>query len=106
MEFPNPGSQPPSGGLTSRQIAVLGQFVAQVGCGTVLIILAFLALGLWLDSQFATKPVFTLLCLVGSVPFTGLVIWQSYLSVLKAFPAIVVSGERPHDDGPPDGAAR
>jgi hypothetical protein len=87
-------------------MAVLGQFVAQVGCGTVVIILAFLALGLWLDSQLATKPLFTLICLVGSIPFTGLVIWQSYMAVLKAFPAVGTTNPPPHDEGPLDGAAR
>jgi hypothetical protein len=41
-----------------------------VGCLTVLIIFAALLGGLWLDSQLQTRPLFTILFLIGSVPVT------------------------------------
>jgi hypothetical protein len=44
--------------------------LGQVGCVTAALIIAALLAGLWLDQQFATKPVFTLILLMGSVPVT------------------------------------
>lgn len=42
--------------------------VTQVGCLTLIIILAAVFGGLWLDKTFGTKPVFTLVLLLVSVP--------------------------------------
>jgi F0F1-type ATP synthase assembly protein I len=40
------------------------------GCLTVLIILIALFSGLWLDNTFDTRPLFTIILMVGSVPIT------------------------------------
>lgn len=40
------------------------------GCITVLIIFVALFAGLWLDNLFDTRPVITILLMVGSVPIT------------------------------------
>ncbi len=40
------------------------------GCLTVAILFAALLLGLWIDKTFDTRPMFTILLLVGSVPVT------------------------------------
>jgi MFS-type transporter involved in bile tolerance (Atg22 family) len=42
--------------------------VGQVGCITPLIILAALFIGIWLDARFGSKPTFTIMFIVGSVP--------------------------------------
>ncbi|NJN43523.1 MAG: AtpZ/AtpI family protein [Anaerolineae bacterium] len=42
----------------------------QVGCLTLVIIFLSLFGGLWLDNQFSTRPLFTILLLVGSIPVT------------------------------------
>ena len=42
----------------------------QVGCLTLVIILGALLGGLWLDNAFGTRPMFTILLLVFSVPVT------------------------------------
>jgi hypothetical protein len=42
--------------------------VGQVGCITPLIILAALFIGIWLDARLGSKPTFTILFIVGSVP--------------------------------------
>jgi F0F1-type ATP synthase assembly protein I len=42
--------------------------VAQVGCITPVIILGFLFLGLWLDRQFASSPLFTIVFIVVAMP--------------------------------------
>ncbi len=48
-------------------IAAVG---GQVGCLTLLIIFVALVVGLWLDRVFDSKPMFTLLLMIGSVPVT------------------------------------
>jgi hypothetical protein len=47
--------------------------VGQVGCLTLIIILASVFGGLWLDNMFGTKPVFTLALLFAGVPISVLV---------------------------------
>lgn len=48
----------------------LAVVAGQVGCLTLFIIIGTILGGLWLDARFATKPLFTILLLVGSVPVT------------------------------------
>ena len=42
--------------------------IGQVGCLTLVIILASVFGGLWLDKTFGTKPIFTLVLLFAGVP--------------------------------------
>jgi hypothetical protein len=48
----------------------LAGVAGSVGCLTVLIIILALFGGLWLDNQLQTRPTFTILFLIGSVPVT------------------------------------
>ena len=60
--------------------------VGQVGCLTLIIILASVFGGLWLDNTFGTKPVFTLALLLAGVPisvFVMLVVARRTLARLK-----------------------
>ncbi len=47
--------------------------IGQVGCLTLVIILASVFGGLWLDKTFGTKPVFTLALLFAGIPISVLV---------------------------------
>ncbi len=47
--------------------------IGQVGCLTLIIILASVFGGLWLDKTFGTKPVFTLALLIVGVPVSVIV---------------------------------
>jgi len=47
--------------------------VGQVGCLTLVIVLASVFGGLWLDDLFGTKPVFTLVLLFAGIPISVLV---------------------------------
>ena len=47
--------------------------VGQVGCLTLVIILASVFGGLWLDNSFGTKPIFTLVLLFAGVPISVLI---------------------------------
>ncbi len=42
--------------------------LSQIGCVTVVIVIGALLVGLWADSQFHTKPLFTILLLLLSIP--------------------------------------
>ena len=55
---------------------ILATVVGQVGCFTPLIILGALFAGLWLDHQFETKPLFTILFIVGSAPVSVYVLYR------------------------------
>ena len=47
--------------------------IGQVGCLTLVIILASVFGGLWLDNALGTKPVFTLILLFAGIPISVLV---------------------------------
>jgi len=60
--------------------------VGQVGCLTLIIILASVFGGLWLDRMFGTKPVFTLVLLLAGIPvsvFVMLTVARRTLARLK-----------------------
>ena len=57
-------------GILSTLLIVM---VGQVGCLTLIIILASVFGGLWLDNTFGTKPVFTLALLFAGIPVSVLV---------------------------------
>lgn len=57
-------------GILTNLLIVL---VGQVGCLTLLIILASVFGGLWLDKIFGTKPVITLVLLFAGIPVSVLV---------------------------------
>jgi F0F1-type ATP synthase assembly protein I len=46
--------------------------VGQVGCLTLVIVLASVLAGLWLDANFHTKPLFTLVLLLAGIPISVL----------------------------------
>ncbi|MGZ9226170.1 MAG: AtpZ/AtpI family protein [Anaerolineales bacterium] len=47
--------------------------IGQVGCLTLIIILASVFGGLWLDQTFGTKPIFTLALLFAGIPVSVIV---------------------------------
>ena len=52
---------------------LLVEMIGQVGCLTLVIILASVFGGLWLDNTFGTKPIFTLVLLFAGIPVSVLV---------------------------------
>jgi F0F1-type ATP synthase assembly protein I len=46
--------------------------IGQVGCLTLVVILASVFLGLWLDGLFGTKPLLTLILLFAGIPLSVL----------------------------------
>ena len=63
--------------------------IGQVGCLTLVIILASVFGGLWLDKTFGTKPIFTLVLLFTGIPvsvFVMLTVARKTLARLKDKP--------------------
>jgi len=70
-------------GILNTLLVVL---IGQVGCLTLVIILASVFGGLWLDKTFGTKPIFTLVLLFAGVPvsvFVMLTVARKTLARLK-----------------------
>jgi F0F1-type ATP synthase assembly protein I len=57
----------------TASIATIG---GSVGCSTLIIILAALFIGLWLDKVFDTKPMFTILLMLGSIPVSIVIMFM------------------------------
>jgi F0F1-type ATP synthase assembly protein I len=68
MSLPN--SQSEKQGAQKAFNLTLAAVVGQVGCLTLLIVLAALFGGLWLDSRFDTRPMFTVGLMIISIPVT------------------------------------
>jgi F0F1-type ATP synthase assembly protein I len=66
----------PENRSNNRFNTILATVVGQVGCLTPLIVLGALFAGLWLDRQFGTKPLFTILFIVGSAPVSVFVLYR------------------------------
>ena len=66
----------PENRSNSRFNTILATVVGQVGCLTPVILLGALFAGLWLDRQFDTKPLFTILFIVGSAPVSVFVLYR------------------------------
>ena len=56
-------------GQQALAISVAG-LLGQIGCITLVLIAVALAGGLWLDTQFNTRPLFTIILILGTVPIT------------------------------------
>ena len=70
-------------GILNTLLVVL---IGQVGCLTLVIILASVFGGLWLDKTFGTKPVFTMVLLLAGIPgsvFVMLTVARKTLARLK-----------------------
>jgi ABC-type transport system involved in cytochrome c biogenesis permease subunit len=66
-------SEPENEGKDRLQYALnltLSSIAGQVGCLTLVIIFVALFAGLWLDRYFDTRPIFTIILLLSSVPVT------------------------------------
>ena len=61
----------------------LASVTGLVGCLTLVIVIAALVFGLWLDNTFNTKPLFTLILIIGSVPVTLVVMFMVVNSATK-----------------------
>ena len=83
----------------SRTYAAMG-LALQVGCLAVVIAVGSLLIGLWLDQTFGTKPRWSLICVVVSVPVNLFVV----LRITQFLVARIIPPDRPKTEfGPPSG---
>lgn len=59
----------------------LAGVIGQVGCLTLVVIGIALGAGLWLDTQFGTRPIITLVLVIASVPLTLFLMFRVVLSL-------------------------
>lgn len=57
-------------GMQFNRSLAYGAVLGQVGCLTLAIVIGAMLGGIWLDRQFNTRALFTVLLMVGSVPVT------------------------------------
>jgi hypothetical protein len=89
----NPPDRPGKNKRTQNILNVtLAVAAGQVGCATLVIILAAVFGGLWLDARFASKPTFTITLLLASIPVS--VIVMLFLA-RAAISRIKAANERP-----------
>ncbi|MGH2521253.1 MAG: AtpZ/AtpI family protein [Anaerolineales bacterium] len=71
----------------------LASLAGQVGCLTLVIIVVALLGGLWLDNWLKTRPIFTLLLVIGSMPIALFIMYRVALSAIARI--------KPAAKGPP-----
>jgi hypothetical protein len=59
----------------------LAGVIGQVGCLTLVVIGIALGAGLWLDNQFGTRPIITLVFVIASVPLTLFLMFRVVLTL-------------------------
>ena len=72
----------------------LAGLAGQVGCVTLIIILVAVLLGLWLDTRFETRPTFTIILLLVSIPVSLV----AMLFIVRLFTSKIKAGPPPDDD--------
>lgn len=85
---------------TSRLNMTLAVVAGQVGCLTLVIVLAATLAGLWLDSRYQTKPTFTLVLVIASIPISVLTMLAIVRSAVKH---MKVDGRPPKTDQQKEG---
>ena len=77
----------------ARNLALAGM-LSQVGCVTVVIVVGALLAGLWLDSLFNTRPLFTIVFLLASIPVSLYSLVRTALSTAAQLQAEIKTEER------------
>lgn len=80
----------------AKNLALAGM-VSQVGCVTVVIVVGALLGGLWVDSLFDTRPLFTVLFLLLSIPVSVYSLVRVALSTAAQFQSDIKPKEK--EDG-------
>jgi magnesium-transporting ATPase (P-type) len=84
--------------LRSFNIA-LAAVTGQVGCLTIIIILAAFLAGRWLDNQFGSDALFTVILMVASVPVTLVVMFWVVRSVTSRFAKLPEQNSKEAEEG-------
>ena len=93
-------SDGPSDRRQSQRIfnLTLATVAGQVGCLTLVIVLIALFAGLWLDSQFGTRPLFTLILMAASVPVTIVFMYRVATAATSRIKPVEPGKPKPEED--------
>ncbi len=83
-------SEKPNAGSSAQRAynLTVAAIAGQVGCLTLVIVLAALFAGLWLDAQFDSRPLATVILLIASVPVTlVLMFWVVKRAIARIQPS-------------------
>jgi F0F1-type ATP synthase assembly protein I len=70
------------------------------GCSTVVVVLGALLLGLWVDSILGTRPVFTLILTLLSIPISlGLMLWIVLRATSRMTPPNIPKSAKQSSEG-------
>ena len=75
-----------------KNLALAGM-LSQVGCVTVVIVVGALLAGLWIDSLFNTRPLFTIVFLLASIPVSLYSLVRTALSTAAQLQAEIKTEE-------------
>lgn len=78
----------------------LASVAGQVGCLTVVVIFVALIGGLWLDKWLGTRPLFTILLLVGSVPVTLFLMFRIVRAATERIKPVLRENSGQHGENP------
>lgn len=80
-------TSPPGSGAQRAYNLTVAAVAGQVGCLTLIVVLAALFFGLWLDAQLDSRPLATVILLIASVPVTlVLMFWVVRRAVARIKP--------------------
>jgi F0F1-type ATP synthase assembly protein I len=91
----SPGLGKPSRVLTNEQIAGL---MTQSGCLVVALVLVAVVGGIWLDRMLGTRPVITLVLVLGSIPLTLFLLFKTATRAISAVKPAAQPAKKVLDD--------
>lgn len=93
------GESPEKKAALSKFNLTLAAVSGQVGCLTIIIILVAFLAGRWLDNQFGSDALFTVILMVASVPVTLIVMFWVVKSVTARFARPPVQNSEQEEEG-------
>ena len=94
-----PGDQPEKKTALRSFNITLAAVTGSVGCLTVAIILIAFVAGKWLDSQFGSDALFTVILMVASVPVTLVVMFWVVRSLTSRFAKLPEKNSKEAEEG-------
>ena len=97
---PMPGDEHSSDDVNKARASLQLAFsvLGQIGALTMGVIAAALVAGLWLDRTFSTRPLFTVLLMLGSFPVTYYVIYRIALNAVGKIQPVAGKAPRREED--------
>src|SRR3989304_5467179 len=93
------GQTPKKDSAEGAPSLALAGLLGQVGCLTFVIVLGAILAGLWIDTRFDTRPLFTLVLVLGSVPVTLYLMFRIVLAGAGRLQGLIKQEGTPTEEG-------